>query len=72
MECPICKGPSICYIGSKKRMEVGSVRDILCACEQQQATIPSMFSVCNVDYIVYISSSNGIAREHFGFLEHRF
>ena len=52
---------------------MGSVRDILCACEQQQGTIPSMFSVCNVDYIVYISSSDGIvAREHFGFLEHRF
>ena len=53
--------------------EIGSfVRDISCACEQQQGTIPSMFAVCNVDYIAYISSSDRIAREHFRFLEHRF
>ena len=50
----------------------GRVRDISCACEQQQGTIPSMFAVCNVDYIVDISSSDRIAREHFRFLEHRF
>ena len=48
------------------------VRDILCACEQQQGTTFSMFAVCNVDYIVDISSSGRIAREHFRFLEHRF
>ena len=28
------------------------VRDISCACEQQQGAIPFMFAVCNVDYIV--------------------
>ena len=28
------------------------VRDISCACEQQQGTIPSMYAVCNVDCIV--------------------
>ena len=48
------------------------LRDILCACEQQQGTIPSIFAVCNVDYIVDISSSDGTVREHFRFLEHRF
>ena len=31
-----------------------------------------MFAVCNVDYIVDISSSDRIARDHFRFLEHRF
>ena len=31
-----------------------------------------MFAACNVDYIVDISSSDRIAREHFRFLEHRF
>ena len=50
----------------------GRARDISCACEQQQGTIPSMFAVCNVDCIVDISSSDRIAREHFRFLEHRF
>ena len=50
----------------------GRVRDISCACEQQQGTIPSTFAVCNVDYIVDVSSSDRIAREHFRFLEHRF
>ena len=49
-----------------------SVRDISCACEQQQGTNPSLFAVCNVDYIVDISSSDRIAREHFRFREHRF
>ena len=44
------------------------VRDVSCACEQQEVTIPSMFAVCNVDYIVDISSSDRIAREHFRFL----
>ena len=48
------------------------VRDISCACEQQQGTILSMFAVCNVDDIVDISSSDRIAKEHFRFLEHRF
>ena len=43
----------------------GRVRGISCACEQQQGTIPSMFAVCSVDYIVDISSSDRIAREHF-------
>ena len=47
-------------------------RNISCACEQQQGTFPSTFAVCNVDYIVDLSSSDGIAREHFRFLEHRF
>ena len=51
---------------------VSSVRVISCACEQQQGTVPSMFAVCNVDYIVDISSSDRIAREHCRFLEHRF
>ena len=55
----------------ENRKRVG-VRDISCACEQQQGTIPSMFAVCNADYIVDISSSDRIAREHFRFLEHRF
>ena len=50
----------------------GRVRDISCAREQQQGTIPYMFAICNVDYIVDISSSDRIAREHFRFLEHRF
>ena len=27
----------------------GRARDISCACEQQEGTIPSMFAVCNVD-----------------------
>ena len=31
----------------------GRVRDISCAREQQQGTTPSMFSICNVDYIQY-------------------
>ena len=31
-----------------------------------------MFAVCNVDYILDISSSDRIAGEHFRFLEHRF
>ena len=50
------------------------VRDISCECEQQQGTIPSMFAVCKVHYIVDISSSDRIAREHFrlNFLKHRF
>ena len=48
------------------------VRDISYACEQQQGTIPFMSDVCNVDYIVDISRSDRIAREHFRFLEHRF
>ena len=43
-----------------------------CACEQQPGIIPSTFAVCNVDYIVDISSIDRIAREHFRFLEHRF
>ena len=46
----------------------GRVRDISCACEQQQGTIASMFAVCNVDYIVGISSNDRIARVHFRFL----
>ena len=50
----------------------GPARDISCACEQQEGTIPSMFAVCNVDYILDISSSDRIAGEHFRFLEHRF
>ena len=50
----------------------GRVRDILCACEQQEGTIPSMFAVGIVDYIVDISYTDRIAREHFRFLEHRF
>ena len=45
-----------------------AVRNTSCACEQQQGTIPSMSAVCNVDYIVDISSSNRIAREHFIFI----
>ena len=44
-----------------------SVRDISCTCEHQQGTIPSMFAVCNVDYIVDVSSSDRIAREHLDF-----
>ena len=44
------------------------VRDISCTCEQQQGTFPSMFAFCNVDYIVDISSSDRIVREHFRFL----
>ena len=44
-----------------------AARDISCACEQQQGNIPSMFVVCNVDYIVDMSSSDRIAREHFRF-----
>ena len=43
----------------------GRVRDISCVCEQQQGTIRSIFAVCNVDYIVHISSSDRIARDHF-------
>ena len=53
----------------------GRVRDISCACEQQQGTIPSMFAVCKVDYIIVdISSSDRIVREHFRFFleQHRF
>ena len=46
----------------------GRVRDTSCACEQQQGTTPSMFAVCNVDYVVDISSSDREAREHFRFL----
>ena len=68
-----------CLVETKKRITyyprpaVGVVRDISCACEQQQGTILSMlFAVCNVDYIVDTSSSDRIAREHFRFLEHRF
>ena len=52
--------------------EVEFVRDISCACEQQQGTIPSMFAVCNVDYIIDISTNDRISREHFRFPEHRF
>ena len=58
-----------------KMIHAQNVRGISCACEQQQGTIPSMFAVCNVDYIliVDISSSDRIAREpFFRFLEHRF
>ena len=47
----------------------GRVGDISCAREQQRGTIPSVFAVCNVDYIVDISSSDRIAREHFRFLD---
>ena len=47
----------------------GRVRDISCACEQQQGTIPSKLAVGNVDDIVDISRSDWIAREHFRFLE---
>ena len=50
----------------------GRVRDISCACEQQQGTIPSKLAVGNVDDIVDISRSDWIAREHFRFLEDRF
>ena len=50
----------------------GRVRDISCACGQQQGTMPSMLAVCNLDYIVDISSRDRIAREHFRFLEHCF
>ena len=64
-------------IGSAERYRLppsrGRVGDIPCVCEQQQGTIPSLFAVCNVDYIVDIPSSDRIAREHFRFLEqHRF
>ena len=31
-----------------------------------------MFAVCNVDYIIDVSSSDRIAKEHFKFLGHRF
>ena len=55
----------ICKIRSRLPPSRGRVRDISCACEHQQGTIPSMFAVCNVDYIVDISSSDRIAREHF-------
>ena len=37
----------------------------------KEGNIPSMFVVCNVDYMVDISSSDRMAREHFRFLEHR-
>ena len=50
-----------------------TVTDNSCACEQQQGNINSMlFAVCNVHYIVDISSSDRIAREYFRFIEHRF
>ena len=42
----------------------GRVKDISCACEQQQGTIRSMFAVYNVDYIVDISAVTGY-REGF-------
>ena len=45
---------------------MGRVGDISCACEEEQGAIPSMFAVCNMDYVVDISSSDRIAREPFG------
>ena len=54
----------------ERQQTIVHVRDISCACEQQQGTIPSMFAAYNVDYTVDISSSDRIAREHFRFIEH--
>ena len=38
------------------------MRNISCACEQQQGAFSSMFAVCNIDYIVDISSSDNLYR----------